>query len=527
MARQPHLDNLRLSEIEYRQQHIYLQSRPRYLGIVLSNRCNIGCIHCYQPKNGDSLLHSPALGQELRREFMGLYPYLSTLRMQGGELFAITGFREMLDDIASVVDRPMVSISTNATLIDDEWAERIVRTPFQNVTISMDAGTPETFARLRRGGRFAEVVENTHRIRRWKEKLQSDYPQLDSFFVVMRSNFREIPRFLEIAGECGITSVCFQTVEINHENSARFPLLGSNELITSRDEAVELHAILREVVATNRGRFQFRFSGMTDLFAAHDLDSAVLNEQRDGLYPDSDDLKTGDIAAPAFELCPNPWTTLFIVENGDVHLCFLAQPVGNLYEMPLSEIWNSPAALAKRSRMIAGRYLESGCSKQWCSWREGSRQPLPDREDREAMLVELKHLSHEAVSDPAIELPVSSELAPIRRMLSAKDRRIAELETRFRQLCDVNRDLHNAGQAHIDHLEGRVKELERERAEQELDREKSDAESTRKWEENRLAHEKGQAYIDELEGRLRSHELELNRYRHGLIARVRHLVGSS
>jgi hypothetical protein len=34
----------------------------------------------------------------LRREFMAFYPYLATLRVQGGEALAYAGFRELLED---------------------------------------------------------------------------------------------------------------------------------------------------------------------------------------------------------------------------------------------------------------------------------------------------------------------------------------------------------------------------------------------------------------------------------------------
>ena len=69
-----------------------------------------------------------------------------------------------------------------------------VRTPFRNVTVSIDGGTAETYARLRRGADLGQILANVRRIQHWKRKLGSELPYLDSFFVVMRSNFREIPR---------------------------------------------------------------------------------------------------------------------------------------------------------------------------------------------------------------------------------------------------------------------------------------------------------------------------------------------
>src|SRR5205823_2989928 len=100
-------------------------------------------------------------------------------------------------------------------------------------------------------------------------------------------------------------------------------------------------------------------SGLAGLFASHGLETNFLCEQNQGLYPDSDDLAD----EKGLECCPNPWTTLFVGEAGSVHLCFLAEAIGNLYESPLAATWNSLPALAKRSEIIAGRYNESGCSK--------------------------------------------------------------------------------------------------------------------------------------------------------------------
>ena len=84
----------------------FLESRPSYMTIVLGNGCNIDCPHCYQEKNGDNLLRDKEIGFSLRREFLQLYPYLETLRLQGGEVFALKGFSELVNDIAESVDRP-------------------------------------------------------------------------------------------------------------------------------------------------------------------------------------------------------------------------------------------------------------------------------------------------------------------------------------------------------------------------------------------------------------------------------------
>ena len=444
--------NLRLSRAEYLLQSSYLRSMPRMLGLVLGNTCNIDCPHCYQEKNGDNLLRPADIGRQLRREFLSLYPYLSTLRIQGGEALAYRGFHELVEDVASVIRRPLLSISTNGTLLNDEWAEKMVRLPFSSVTVSIDGGTPETFAKMRRGSQLKPVLANVARLRRWRERLGSPLPEIDSFFVILRSNFREIPQYLELMYENGFVAVALQTVEINRANSAREPLLAQNEVITDSKDVNKLYALMRETLPRARRWFRaVRISGLKTLFERHGFDASFLEEQESGLYPDSDDLTIPIAAAtshsaanaktqhPAgsFELCPNPWTTIFVAENGNVHLCFLSEPVGCLYEAPLVEIWNSPRAVAKRLKMIQGRYMASGCSANWCSWREGRAAPPPARSTvahagKGVVAAELAASPFRILGDDS----VPSGLTAVRRMLAENTRRMREMEQAVRAMDD-------------------------------------------------------------------------------------------
>lgn len=447
-------DNLKLGKTEYLLQQVYLRSRPRALGLVLSNRCNLGCIHCYQSKNGDSLLTPGKIGLELRRELAGFYPYLSMLDLLGGEVFLSPGFEELIDDVAALVSRPILRINTNGTLLDEAWAERIVRTPFHTVTISIDGATSATYRRLRLGGELETVLAGIRSIQKWKQKLGSEFPYLDSFFVIMRSNFREIPQYLELMHKEGIGEVALETVRINNENTARTPGLVKDEVIADKREVAELHGLLRDALSSGRRNFRtIRVSGLTTLFAAHGLDGSFLREETDGLYPESDDLRpdTGNL-----EMCPNLWTTMFVTESGNVHLCFLAEPIGNLYQTPLAEIWNSPRALANRSRMISGRYLAATCSEPSCSWREGRKPASTDPNQMKLLLAEMKDLSERAArlrpGEPS-ELPA---LSAVRRLVSARDRSSLELGALFRQLCETNSAVHERGQDYINQLESEL-----------------------------------------------------------------------
>jgi hypothetical protein len=242
----------------------------------------------------------------------------------------------------------------------------------------------------------------------------------------------------------GMIDVALQTMELSSENTSRVPSLEADEAIADRREVEELHAILRNVLPRFQKSFRtVRVSGLQTLFETHGLSAAFLQEGEKSLYPDSDGLSEG-----AFELCPNPWTTFFLVENGDVHLCFISQPIGNLYSEPLSALWNSPKAIAKRSDMISGRYVASGCSRQYCGWREGKSSSLQNIDHGREEWRELVQI--QACQQSEIETP--GNLALVRRLVAEERRKRSELEVYKRSL----ESLLESGQKHIDHLEAKV-----------------------------------------------------------------------
>lgn len=138
--------------------------------------------------------------------------------------------------------------------------------------------------------------------------------------------------------------------------------------------------------------------------------------------------------------CPNPWTTLFVTENGNVSLCFLSEPVDNLYKTPLSEIWNCRQAVAKRSRILAGYYTESGCSKLWCDWRNGKVTTPPNNNDWQELLNSFRALTGQLKFREATSVPfsVDQDLSAVRRILKAQENRIAELESNLQLLWSDN-----------------------------------------------------------------------------------------
>ena len=415
---------------------------PVYLSVVLGTACNIDCRFCYQVRNADALLSPDPLGNDLKRELLAFCPYLTTLRIGGGEVFVLPGFEEFIDAAAGMTSRPIISISTNGTLIDNRWAEKLVDIPLQEVTVSIDGATAATYEYLRRGARLDDVLANVDRIQNIKSRRNSTFPSINFFYVVVRSNYREIPQFLQLAGDHGVPHVCFQTALVDHRNLSRDPALAA-EVAFREDEIRELYEIIRSAIQKQRSSFaNVSVSGLHQLFQSCNLATAFLKEDKFSIYPGSSIPGTeSSDDRDGIELCPNPWTTMFVSEGGDVRTCFGSLPVGNIYETPLIRLWNCPKVIAARSEMIRGRYSSAGCSGNWCSWRDGKRGKSSAKGHISKPMTGLRRQLISSIDAPGASAGAAFTtqvgISPVRRLLTERSAKIAELESRVQLLESI------------------------------------------------------------------------------------------
>ena len=108
--------------------------------------------------------------------------------------------------------------------------------------------------------------------------------------------------------------------------------------------------------------------------------------------------------------------------------------------------------------MIAGRYVASGCSPQWCSWRDGKRPAGPASAGVESGMAEMEQLaSRTAMLLPTVPVEeASAGVAAVRRQMAERERSIRELQTIVEQLCETNLRSHQEGARQIARLEAKA-----------------------------------------------------------------------
>lgn len=92
-----------------------------------------------------------------------------------------------------------VEMITNATLLTEDKARALVASGLDNLWISIDGATPDSFADVRRGAQLPLVIENVTRLRRLRKGGHFAKPEIDVAFVAMKRNIHELPEVLNLA----------------------------------------------------------------------------------------------------------------------------------------------------------------------------------------------------------------------------------------------------------------------------------------------------------------------------------------
>jgi MoaA/NifB/PqqE/SkfB family radical SAM enzyme len=101
-----------------------------------------------------------------------------------------------------------IFLSTNLSIkLTDDYIERLVRSGLDNLIVSLDGVTEETYVKYRRNGNFNLVRENIRRINAMKEKLGLQTPKIVWQFLVFRHNEHELPQALAEYKEWGADEI--------------------------------------------------------------------------------------------------------------------------------------------------------------------------------------------------------------------------------------------------------------------------------------------------------------------------------
>lgn len=173
----------------------------------VANRCNSKCVTCpltFSPQEDAKQLSLD--------EFEVLVAQLPDLRravMQGiGEPLLN---RDLAPMIRHLKTRGVyVVFNTNAALLTRRRQVELIESGLDELRVSLDGSTPETYLKVRGIPAFGRVIANVAEMVRTRQELGASNPRLSFWVTGMRENLPELPGVIDLAGQIGVEEVYLQ-----------------------------------------------------------------------------------------------------------------------------------------------------------------------------------------------------------------------------------------------------------------------------------------------------------------------------
>ena len=103
-------------------------------------------------------------------------------------------------------------VTTNALLLDEELAARLLAAGLDQLVVSIDGTSAETFGRVRSGAPLERVVDNVRHLHDLRGPYYGSSLRIGLEFVAMRSNVAELPGLNRLAARLGASFVIVSNV---------------------------------------------------------------------------------------------------------------------------------------------------------------------------------------------------------------------------------------------------------------------------------------------------------------------------
>ena len=315
---------------------------PQIVQFDITNRCNNNCLCCW---NNSPLLGEPTDAKKREKEYelpfdlikktIGELKEIGTKALffaGGGEPFIHPQIMEILRYAKE--NNMKIFINTNFTLINKDIAKEIVYLKIDHIHVSLLAGTAKMYALLhpnkteRTFYKIKEVLQYIAHLKKEKNQhLYTPLPHINLYYVIFNKNYEDINRMVDLAIEMKADTVEFTPVDV---------IPGKTDILLLNKEQIE-RVISNVNVQSERLKKYNENEPVKSNIEQYDSFLKRINSPLAliGEYESETITK---------QPCYVGWAFARIDANGDVNPCLKAHKisVGNIYEKPFKEIWNSP-----------------------------------------------------------------------------------------------------------------------------------------------------------------------------------------
>ncbi len=173
---------------------------PKRVHIEYGTFCNFRCRMCQQDHKSKIALDNEALRKNID------WTLVEEVVLQGGEILAMESGKELYRFLTEQL-KVKVNLITNGVLIDDEWADRLMRGS-NWVEISVNAFTEKTYKIVNSASTFDRVIGVIKLLVALKQKYKSG-TLIRFHFTIIPANIHEIASAIQLADDLGCDIITY------------------------------------------------------------------------------------------------------------------------------------------------------------------------------------------------------------------------------------------------------------------------------------------------------------------------------
>ena len=323
---------------------------PVCLYLEVTNRCNLLCTTC--PRTYAELEPPADMSWQLFARIVDQVPNLARAVLHGvGEPMLVKDLPRM---VRYLKERgAYVLFNTNGTVLNEKNGRALIAAGLDELRISLDASTPESYIKVRGKDYFRRILRNVKAFRAMQEREGHTKPRVSAWLTGLKETIDELPAFVRVAAEIGVKEVYLQRLVFFDRDAVG--LARPDQALFERMDRQESQALdAAEALAKTLG-LTFSASG------AASEPGLSLARKRDG---------------SPWSLCRRPWTVMYFTANGRALPCCIAPfsqhgyenyTLGDATQEALREIWNGPRYQSFREGLLSDRPPQAcaNCGLRW------------------------------------------------------------------------------------------------------------------------------------------------------------------
>lgn len=325
--------NKALNEYEISMRKEILESKPRAMIGMIMNKCNISCRICDIWREG--VWQEP---DRILKEIVELLPYMEDICWQGGEVFLMNGFEDMLSEGVKCKNLNQV-IFTNGLLLNEKNLEIIAKGNVELV-LSIDGATKESYEYIRRGASFEKLCKVLELI---KEVRKSTGAKINTYYnpVICRTNYKEIEEMVEFGKKYDFTAITLNPIRGYPEENIFQPI---------DEKAFEYMRKTIPLAEAKAKEYGIRFNnwmpvdcGCKEITFKHELiNESVVKEDNKIEVSEKKNSEDNKKKINNRMICYAPWQRLLLDNMGQTRpYAMCTKWLGSTEEFSLAELWNS------------------------------------------------------------------------------------------------------------------------------------------------------------------------------------------